>query len=173
MAFDATIAGEDSNSYITLEEANEYASERGHANWDDLDDEDKIAALVNAAEFLDNQYGKRLAGRKATASQYLQFPRLGIAGITDKKDEFGEYILIIPKKVKYAQMELALAYLEKNGSFYSGIEDRGLKSFTNSVGPLMEQKQYFSGASGYETYTSRVNNMLSDYLMDGTFVYRV
>lgn len=173
MAIDATIAGENSNSYVTLEEANNYASERGHAEWEDLDDEEKIAALVNAAEFLDNQYGKRLAGRKATAEQYLQFPRLGVAGIADKKDEFGEYVLIVPKKVKYAQIELALAYLEKEGSFYSGLDDRGLKSFTNSVGPLMEQKQYFSGASGYEVYTSRVNNMLSDFLMSGTFVYRV
>lgn len=173
MAIDATIAGENSNSYITLDEANEYAAERGHADWEDLDDEEKIAALVNAAEFLDNQYGKRFSGRKATAEQYLQFPRLQMAGIIDRKDEFGEFILTIPRKVKYAQMELALAYLEKDNTFYSGIEDRGLKSFTNSVGPLMEQKQYFSGASGYETYTSRVNNMLNEFLMSGTFVYRV
>ncbi len=40
MAIDATIAGENSNSYITLDEANEYAAERGHADWEDLDDEE-------------------------------------------------------------------------------------------------------------------------------------
>ena len=43
MAIDATIAGENSNSYITLDEANEYAAERGHADWEDLDDEESIS----------------------------------------------------------------------------------------------------------------------------------
>ena len=59
MAIDATIAGEDSNSYVTIAEADTYASERGHSSWEDLDDDEKSAALINAAEFLDDQYGRK------------------------------------------------------------------------------------------------------------------
>ena len=173
MAIDATIAGEDSNSYVTIAEADTYASERGHSGWEDLDDDEKSAALINAAEFLDDQYGKKFSGERATADQYLEFPRIKMKGIPDKKDENGNYVLEIPKKVKYAQIELALAYLENDKDFYAGLSESGVKSYTNTVGPLMEQKEFFESATGYEMYTSRVNKLLANFIGGTTFVTRV
>jgi len=72
---DATVAGESSHSFVTLDEANDYWAKRSgdtSAAWDDADDAVKEAALEVATEMMEcNRYH----GEKFSDEQALAFPR--------------------------------------------------------------------------------------------------
>lgn len=67
-----------SNTYVTLDEANEYirthftTSSNERVVWDNTSDEDKIVYLVNSAESMN---GLKYKGRKKIPGQPLAFPR--------------------------------------------------------------------------------------------------
>ena len=96
----ATLKGENSNSYVTLAEANSYfETVPSETDWDDKSDDAKNRALISACRWIDslNFYGDR-----CDDGQALKWPRDNYT--VDGVDlECGT----IPNGIKYAQYELA------------------------------------------------------------------
>jgi hypothetical protein len=123
--FETTITvGE--NSYIDIEEADEYFSGRLHAeSWSGADSETKEKALKQATKAIDRM---PIRGRKTDISQSLAFPRY-----PDTE---------IPEAVKEACCEEALALLERGNSQRRKLQQEGVQSF--SLGNMSET--YVTGA---------------------------
>ena len=130
-SFDATIGGTSSNSYCTVEQADDYFGGRMYAdNWDSLGDSDKEKVLVMAARRVE---AERFAGIKTDQNQSLQFPR---TGLTDKEG----YIYsetVIPQGVINAQCEMALFYLDRDERLLNERELHDAQFMEhNKIGPF-------------------------------------
>ncbi len=104
MALDATIGSPNANSYVTVAEANDYFSDRLHADiWKNF--ENQASALVTASQLLD--WYVKWKGVKSTSIQSMQWPRKNVirSDGTIVADD------IIPSEVKIAVYELALSSL--------------------------------------------------------------
>ena len=114
-------------SYVNLTEANEYFSDRLHADaWAEASDADKEKALATATKAIDRM---PLIGRKAVSEQTLAFPRH-----PDTE---------VPVAVKDACCEEALAILKSGNSQRRKLQQEGVQSFT--LGNMSET--YVAGAS--------------------------
>ena len=104
MSLDATVGSSSANSYVTVAEANDYFSDRLHADsWEDFDNQ--ASALVTASQVLD--WYVKWKGYKTTSTQSMQWPRKGVIrsdGTTIADD-------IIPSELKTAVYELTLSSL--------------------------------------------------------------
>ena len=111
LVLDATVGGANSNSFITVEEADEIASyELDSTTWSATALEDKIRALINSTyeiNVLD------WVGERATATQALAWPRTraDINGRTVSSTE-------IPREIKQATYEHAVTILKE---FATGV----------------------------------------------------
>jgi hypothetical protein len=129
-ALDITIGGASANSYIEIEDADNYHDSRLSASaWFDASPDDRKRGLLMSAQRLDRE--NWLGGRVAR-TQRLAWPRIGVtkvdsvgacyAGFGWGWGGFGEQYSSteIPQPVKDAQCELALAYLQ---GFDDGAEE--------------------------------------------------
>ena len=134
------------NSYIDIEEANEYFAGRLHAErWGETSDADKEKALRQATKEIDRQL---LKGRKATDTQELAFPRY-----PDTE---------IPEAVKEACCEIALALLERGNSQRRKLQQEGVQSL--SLGNMSET--YAPGA-GRGLISQEAKELLRPWLLGG------
>jgi len=146
--FETTITvGE--NSYIDIEEADEYFAGRLHAeSWGQADDETKEKALKQATREIDRQ---PLTGRKAADDQALAFPRY-----PDTE---------VPVAVKDACCEEALALLERGNNQRRKLQQEGVQSFT--LGNLSET--YAAGA-GRGLIGQEAKELLKPWLLGSVFI---
>ena len=132
MALNTTVGTVASNSYASLQEANDYHASRLHnEQWTAADDADKETALLWATRMLDNRV--RFIGQRYGLyhEQALQWPR------NSAYDSNGDYIEnnVIPKQVKDAQAELAWLLLQSDRTSPStGASTSALESV--KVGPI-------------------------------------
>lgn len=129
---DATVAGSDSNSYITVDEGDTFADERLQTtNWDNAASADvKERALIMATRRLD---AEKYQGLKDTDGQALKWPRINATN--DDGEEFDTDT--IPAIVKEATFELALHYLNENAGSNDPLAPTGLEQFSEAtVGPM-------------------------------------
>jgi len=114
VAFDATVGGADSTSYITLEAAGGYFLGRLSASeWDDASEPDRESALMMATARLDLE---PFLGSAVSTTQRLQWPRYGVAdrnGVTYSTTA-------IPRPVQDATCELTLTVLKDPAAFEGG-----------------------------------------------------
>ena len=99
---DATIKGANANSFVTLDEANNYfATVPDSSTWDDKTVDQKKRALISATRWIDSfvYYGDR-----CDDGQALKFPRNNY-----QVDGVELACSTIPLNIKYAQYELARA----------------------------------------------------------------
>ena len=89
----------DSNSYVSVDFADDYFSARGVSGWDALTVGQKEQALIRATDYIDNVF--QWCGKKATAEQALRFPRINI------KDYEGLEVVGIPSCLKQAVCDVA------------------------------------------------------------------
>ena len=102
-----------SGSYCTIEYADEYFSDRLHAeSWGQAYEIEKEKALKQATKTIDRQL---LRGRKTNRDQTLAFPRY-----PDTE---------VPEIVKEACCEEALALLERGNSQRRKLQQEGVQSF--------------------------------------------
>lgn len=129
MPIDATVGGADSNSYVTLEDANKYFSTRLHSGtWIDSTDQIKEAALITATNMIDWYYTYK--GAKTNSTQALQWPRTGV--------NVGTVIYpsdAIPKEIIIATCELAIVAIDED--LTAGNPLAGLRKV--QAGPLLVQ----------------------------------
>lgn len=104
-----TVGGVDTNSYVTVEEADAYFATRPNNDWASLDAELKKALLIHAARLNDRLVSYHGVISNRSPRQTLKFPRIGCydrEGILLDREE-------IPNGIKYGQFEQAL-YLSLN-----------------------------------------------------------
>ena len=104
VSFDTTVSGEDSTSYATVAEADQYAEDYALTAWSTLSDDDtKKQNLNKAAQYLDQHYFDRWRGTPADVDQALAWPRSGVTR-SDGSEMSSE---TIPRSIKSAQIEAA------------------------------------------------------------------
>ena len=136
-------------SYVSLAEANEYFSDRLHADaWAEAADADKEKALAMATKAIDRQ---PLKGRKTDLAQEMAFPRY-----PDTE---------VPEAIKEACCEEALAILERGNSQRRRLQQEGVQSF--SLGNMSET--YAPGA-GRGLLSQEAKELLRPWLLGGVFI---
>ena len=137
------------NSYIDIEEANEYFAGRLHAeSWGQADSETKEKALKQATKIIDRQ---RLNGRKTNPSQPLVFPRY-----PDTE---------IPEEVKEACCEEALALLERGNSQRLKLQQEGVQSFT-----LGNMSESYTAGAGKGLLSQEAKELLRPWLIGAVMI---
>jgi len=120
MPFDSTLMGPNSNSYVSVEEADDYFDlNPKYSFWSPLSIQQKQQFLVQATTRLNyDQYG----GRRTETVQALEWPRLWIIDRNyDQNQDFVEYVggsyyqdpYTQPRELKIATFELAMWYNEE------------------------------------------------------------
>ena len=123
------------NSYVTLDEANEYlAYQLGKETWEILNESQKECYLITAARNIDSLL---LNGSKADPKQAMAFPRFN-----DAEADI--------EPVKIAQILEALALSDKEKFKRRTLQEQGIKSISlgsssesyseKAVQPLLSQK---------------------------------
>ena len=98
----ATVKGENANSYVTLAEANDYFdTSPDSSTWTNKTDDQKKRALISATRWIDTLV---FYGDRCDDSQALKFPRNNY-----QVDGVELACSKIPNNIKYAQYELARA----------------------------------------------------------------
>ena len=138
-----------SESYCTIEYADEYFRSRLHAeSWEQADESTKEKALKQATKIIDRQL---LRGRKTNPEQELAFPRH-----PDTE---------VPEAVKEACCEEALAILESGNSQRRRLQQEGVQSF--SLGNMSET--YVAGA-GRGLLSQEAKELLRPWLLGSVFI---
>lgn len=152
----------DSNSYVTVEEADAYHVDHGNAAWAAGAQADKEAALVRATSYIDRHY--RWKGVRNNSAQALMWPRW------DVYDDIGNWYTGIPVKLKQATCEAALRELKTSDSLDPDL-DRGGQVQSVTVGPV--STTYAPGAPG-RTLFPILDRLLSDlaYVGNGVHIVR-
>lgn len=115
MALDVTVGGEDSNSYLTVLEADAYFLTRlGGSLWADAATTTarKEAVMITATRKINNL---GFYGCKISEFQALAFPRYAYQSRSGVWDVDSDGNTIIPVEVGYAELECALWLLKNEG----------------------------------------------------------
>ncbi len=137
------------NSYIDIEEADEYFSGRLHAeSWGQAYDTDKEKALKQATKVIDRQL---LRGRKTNPEQELAFPRH-----PDTE---------VPEAVKEACCEEALALLERGNSQRRKLQQEGVQSFA-----LGNMSETYTAGAGRGLISQEAKELLKLWLLGGVLI---
>lgn len=126
--------------YGTITDANAYQSARGRADWAELDEDEREAAMTRASDYVDQRYqypGRKSGGR----SQERQWPRTGAT------DCDGELIPDndVPSEVERATYEAAYREAMEPGSLMPDYVPGRLVT-REKVGPL--EVAYATGKGG-------------------------
>ena len=177
MAIDAMPGSESANSYVTLTEAEAYFADRLRVDaWSGASDADKEKALLTACRHIEacrirvhrRPYGypgepPDVMGRPydplapSNADQALSFPR--------KKDKDNDGNFAIPKRVKDAQCEEALALLARGADQERrrALQAAGVTSF--SVDGLSES--YGSPGAAHPLESAEARALLAPFIDKG------
>ena len=141
---DATIGGANSNSYVTLAEADTYFSgTASKKDWDHHTDPYKEAALIQATQWLDLL---GWAGKCCGSSQRLQWPRESVTCFC--RDAV---CTEIPFQVKQATYELAFKLVHNPDSITGGVRGPTVQQGAvkrNKLGDLEQEFFEFKNGEG-------------------------
>lgn len=155
LVIDATLSGANSNSYVTLAEANSYFEARLHTSvWDAASDDDRNRALAMATKRIEQE---NFYGDRASSAQKLKFPRVNIGYL--------DGILLddtIPNILKEAQFELAIHLLSVNMTLKGVATDayKEIQVGSIKVQPAIDPSD--NASSAYNTLPPFVASLLSD-----------
>ena len=145
----ATIKGENANSYVTLSEANDYFdTSPDSSTWTNKTDDQKKRSLISAARWIDTLV---FYGDRCDDGQALKFPRNNY-----QVDGVELACSKIPNNIKYAQYELARALANDTDAMTGNVATNGNISEAK-LGDL--EVKYNLASQG----TGSVNNILDVY----------
>ena len=117
-SIDATISGANANSFVTLDEANNYfATVPDSSTWDDKTVDQKKRALISATRWIDSFV---YFGDRCDQGQALKFPRNNY-----QVDDVELSCTTIPNNIKYAQYELARALANDTDAMTGNVGTNG------------------------------------------------
>lgn len=143
------------NSYISLEEANQYQTNKGRSDWLALTDEEKLTSLIKGTQYVDALYTWK--GRRKYQSQELSFPRVML------RDRDGFIVDGIPKAIRQAVCEAAF-YGYQAELFTTHSENGQIKR--QKVDGAVEV-EYFNASEGTEDFISKYAAL--DSLLKGLY----
>ena len=152
---DATLSGANSNSYVTLIEADDYFDSRLYSDvWTAALDDDKNRALIMACKRINQE---KFYGDRSTTTQKLPFPRASL-GYLDGVLLDG----IIPDALKESQYELAIHMLSVNMTLKGVSTDayKSIKVGSIEVQPAIDSSD--NASQSYSTLPPFVLSLLSD-----------
>lgn len=158
MALITTPGASNANAYISEADADTYHSLRGNAAWAAASSADKQAAIVRATFAIDGTYRRKFAGKKASATQPLEWPR------SSAKDANG-YTFdddALPPALVNATAEAALIELGEAGAL-SASYTSGLRMNREKVDVIEVEQEFGSEYTGKVSY-SVIEQYLSDLL---------
>lgn len=142
-----------SNSYVSLEDAENYFDTIGSQDWTDIcgDIEMSQRALVQASTFFDQRYGLSFRGEPVNSEQGLIFP-LTIGGVQTG----------VPTNLKKAVLALTQVLLEEGVLDHNANYVTALKSESVSLGngAITESK----------TYDNSLTNLISNFSVADKYV---
>ena len=148
-SIDATISGANANSFVTLDEANNYfATVPESSTWDDKTVDQKKRALISATRWIDSFV---YFGDRCDQNQALKFPRNNY-----QVDDVELSCTTIPNNIKYAQYELARA-LANDTDAITGTSGKEGNIEQAKLGDL--EVKFNTASQG----TGSVNNILDVY----------
>ncbi|MBM3476860.1 MAG: hypothetical protein FJX75_26605 [Armatimonadetes bacterium] len=155
---DATVAGENSNSYVTLAFADAYFADTLEGReWLGFGREDRARALISAARKIDEEFRYYGQPHDTATPQALKFPRDG--------DHDADGNLRIPDGVEYAACELALHLLREHKSpdlvDRERLQEQGVRRF--NLDGITEQ--YANGV--WDNFPRRVRKLLRPFIDSG------
>lgn len=145
----------DSNSYVSLEYADDYFSTRSVSSWSELTDDQKKALLVKGTDYIDSVF--KWKGVKSTPTQSLNFPR------KDLIDDNGYKVEGIPNCLKVAVCESALVLSSGTEMFKTESENGAVTS--EHIGQLSftyDVAQKIKDSTVYESINSRLRGLYED-----------
>lgn len=148
---------ENANSYVSLEEASQYMTNKNREDWLALTDAEKKASLIKGTQYVDNQFTWK--GRRKYYEQNLAFPRVKLIDLD------GFLVEGIPKRLKEAVCEAA---------FYGYQSSVDLFTTHNENGAVKRQKvdvvevEFFDSTETAVDYISRYAAL--DALLRGLYV---
>lgn len=147
---------ENSNSYVTIAEADDYWTLRNEeaTGWGELSDEAKTRGLILAAQYMDYSY--RWDGDRYSSLQAMSWPRVMFMD----RDYRAMFANVIPQRIKDAQCELAREEAV-NGSLLPTL-DRSGRVQSETLGPL--SVTYFQDAPGTKQFPL-VDLLLADLVL--------
>lgn len=107
--FDATVGGSESNSYVTVERAEEIIAATVNSDGWPTDTIEKQAALMESTRIIDSSF--MFYGQPASDSQSLRWPRTGVQDLDGRTIPSNS----IPKELEYAVVAFALYLAQNNG----------------------------------------------------------
>lgn len=152
------------NCYCSLTFANAWHSSRGMTLWaTDMTDPEREAAIIRAAQFMQQSFRMRWLGYRKTTTQSMDWPRYEV----ERKDGPMVYGYaanwydddVVPIEVQQANAELAY-----KAAFGDLLEDYGRLTKREKVDAI--EVEYFIGSSPTIKYIS-VERLLSPLLRDG------
>jgi hypothetical protein len=144
------------DSYVSADEANDYFLDRSHGDtWEDLDEIEPF--LITATNLID--WYLSFPGIKTKETQSLEWPR---EGVFDTKSKSPVDANIIPKKIKFAVLELAFSSIQADRTIDSDMA--GLQEVR--VGTLMVK----SNSAGTWQETKTVIPEIIYKILDGIIV---
>jgi hypothetical protein len=159
MTIDATVGGENSNSFTTKDEANGYHLTRLHNDeWVDADISDQEKALQWATRLLDNLMW---LGRQWSDTQALRWPRIEVP---DREGSYWDYNEV-PTWLKNATAELAWLLIISDSTRESGT--KGFHMI--KVGPVTMQ---IAANDRSQSIYDAVMEMVRPFIEQGQRVYR-
>lgn len=147
----------DSNSYVSVDFADNYFLVRNVSEWNDLEISVKESALIRATDYVDNIF--QWHGKKLSTEQALRFPRINLV------DYEGNSINGIPNCLMQSVCDAALLIVkgtelfqtkEANGDVVS--ETIGQLSFTYSK----TNKSDVAGVSLYDSINTKLRGLFRD-----------
>lgn len=117
------------NSYVSVDFADAYHSDRGNESWSDLTTEEKQSALIKATDYLEQVYEGRWVGYQEKYTQPLSWPRgyydaRSYFPIIDQLNIDPSIYGVIPERLKQAACILAL---ESVSGDLNPLQDREVK----------------------------------------------
>lgn len=169
MALDTTIAGPNSDSYVTLVEADTYLKNQLYSSeWMAAESTTREMALRLATRRLDQE---RYSGVRASSTQRLSWPRLGAVDPDGYSNvDWGLYDIVlsateIPQLIKDAQCLLALELMKSN--ILEDSTDMGNISHVALPGGLEVD---FINAIDSGELPANVRRLLADLILDTSTV---
>lgn len=167
----------DSETLVSVTDADTYHSNRGNDSWADLDTPVKEQCLRKATDTMQSMYRLRWKGGRKTSTQALDWPRVGCYIDEPIQVDYASalhvattfpYLIpstIVPPEVKNACAELAL-----KAATVTLMPDQTRAVLMERVGPLETQ---YDKASPQQTQYAFIDALLSPLLLASGGAYSV
>jgi hypothetical protein len=150
------------NSYATVAEATAYFADRNNTDWSGASSTAQAAALIQATDYMVQQYRERWKGVRVSSGQPLDWPRYGVIIEDTYRLESQNYpssaiglpneiaATVLPIEIKNACIELALRLIEDTTTKLTADLDRGGALKRVKAGSV--EVEYFEGADPERLY---------------------